>query len=147
MTWPIPICLGPRVTIIKDVSSFVSLSGPSSNPVASSTAASYCVTDAPPNGKVYKFVPNASGVGDLRNELSLSLYPNPTPGMFTITSESYSNTEVNISIKNNLGQEVYAEKTFLRSVGLNVNPKLEQGLYFIEIGNEQSRTVRKIIVE
>lgn len=147
-TWQVPGCAGPTVTIIKDATSFVSLSGSASNPTPSSVAASLCVTGAPPLSKVYKFVPNAAGgVAELNNNISVTLYPNPGNGTFTIASEFYSNSKADLSITNNLGQTVYVEKDFSIGHPKTIHTGLQPGVYFVRIGNDKASTVRKLIIQ
>ena len=147
-TWPITTCPGPLVTIIKDASSFVSLSGNAANPTASSSAASLCVTGPPPNGKVYKFAPNgAGGINDLNNNIAISLFPNPNKGTFTVSSGFYSGSKVDISIKNYLGETVYNKTTILQGFGATLDTDLEAGIYIMHIGNEQSNSTRKIVIQ
>ena len=140
-------CPGPTVTIIKDNSSFVSLSGSASNPTASSSTASLCVTGAPPLNKVFRFVPATNGIEDLNNDITVTLSPNPSKGMFTISSTFYSNSKTDISIKNSLGQTVYNEKIFFSSSGTTVNAELEAGMYFIQVSNDMGSTIKKFIIQ
>ncbi|MDP2387957.1 MAG: T9SS type A sorting domain-containing protein [Bacteroidota bacterium] len=141
-TWEVPGCDGPTVTIIKDPSSFVSLSGPSTNPSASSTVASLCVTGAPPLNKVYRFSPSgAVGIKDaVTNSSGLLITPNPNMGDFTIKS----NTNDVYFITNELGQTI---KTIELNALNNYEAKienLETGIYFVIGKNNLLRS--KIVI-
>ena len=143
-TWQVPNCAGPTVTIIKDASSFVSLSGNASSPTASSTAASLCVTGAPPQDKVYKFAPNASGVAELNNNIEVILSPNPTTGIFTIVTSEITPSQ--IIITNMLGEKIYSSliNSPKSEIDLSKHPS---GIYFLNIKTPNGITVRKIIKE
>lgn len=87
----------------------------------------------------------SDGDEELENDdLSLEIWPNPTQGHVTINFQE-SLEQIQITIKNLLGQTVYAaqhineDQIDLEIVGAN-------GLYFIEIESEvQQRTVCKIL--
>jgi len=85
-----------------------------------------------------------TGIANIGSEISgLSVYPNPSKGEFTISSEF----DINLSVINNLGQVV---KTL--SLNENNNHKaavtnLADGIYFIEgTNNANQKITQKIIV-
>ena len=143
-TWQVPNCAGPTVTIIKDASGFVSLSGNASNPTASSTAASLCVTGAPPQDKVYKFVPNASGVSELNNSIEVTISPNPSTDIFSVvTSET---TPSQIIITNMLGEKIYSSQINSQKSEIDLS-KHPAGIYFLNTKTPNGAAVRKIVKE
>lgn len=141
-------CAGPTVGLEKDQTTYYMLSGSASNPTASATAPSLCVTGAPPENKMYRFTPLLSGIKELTNSIPVTIYPNPNNGEFTIATESmrYVNLKTAISVKNALGQEMYREDIAL-GAGQTLHTSLEPGMYFVQIENEKGYTVKKIVVE
>jgi hypothetical protein len=78
----------------------------------------------------------------LQNEISISLYPNPNNGTFTIKSEN----DAVVKIINEVGQVVKVEK-------LNANNNkevsvvdLSEGLYFVVCESNGQKTTKKVIV-
>lgn len=142
---PLP---GPTVGIFKDQTSFVSLSGPASNPSASTTMASLGVTGIPSSGKVYRFTPGVAGLKDVENRLSGSIFPNPTSG--TINYKSGLRMESALfEIINSLGQVVYERKLTMgeneiQEMGTNLSP----GIYSVRVSyNDRVSTPTKLIIK
>src|SRR3954470_9307536 len=148
-TFPISNCAGPTVGLLKDQTTYVTLSGNASNPTASNTVPSLCIVDAPPADKVYRFTPVSSGINELDNSIPVTIYPNPSNGTFTITSESnsYSNSKTILSVKNALGQELYRSTVSLGGAGQIIQTNLQAGMYFVQIENEKTYTVKRIVIE
>ncbi len=146
-TWEVPGCAGPTVGLLASQTSFVSLSGAATNPTASTTVASLCVTGAPPANKVYRFAPSSNGIEELNNNIPVSIAPNPSNGSFIISSEFYSKSNATLSIKNSLGQVVYNQQLVLGTAGQSVQADLETGIYFVQLSNDKSSTVKKIIIQ
>lgn len=142
-------CAGPTVGLVKDQTSYLTLSGDATNPTASSTVPSICVTGAPPVNKVYRFTPLASGIHELNNAIPVTIYPNPSNGEFTIATESlvYANAATVVSVKNALGQEVYRANIALNGTGQTIQTNLQAGMYFVQIENEKGYTVKKVVIE
>ena len=138
---------GPSVGLIKNTTTYLLLTGDSSNPTATSSVPSYCVNGAPPVNKVYRFTPAVGKIDEIKDKLSFNIYPNPSKGDFKILTDFYSNTSTKITIKNNLGQIVYTENSmFLNGVeGITCNFKT--GVYFVELDNNKTNSIRKIIIQ
>jgi len=84
-----------------------------------------------------------------KNINSISLYPNPNNGIFTLELNSEVDDDVNIKILNSLGAVVYEKENieatgnFKTTIDLS---ELYKGLYFLVIENYQGRTVNRIII-
>lgn len=146
-SWPITPCPGPTVGLLQTMTVYVSLSGPASNPTASSTVGSLCVTGAPPNGKVYKFVPNANGVNEFEQQFNFTVSPNPSKGIFAISTNSYLNDKVDVSIVNCLGELSYKKEGAYFGKSLTLNAGLQPGIYFIRLSSEHGSVTKKLIIQ
>jgi len=79
----------------------------------------------------------------------LSIYPNPSNGTFTVQFGSIETMDVNISMYNTIGKEVFV-KSFNNIKGdfvevFNVDD-LSSGIYFLEISNANAKSVHKITI-
>jgi len=90
------------------------------------------------------------GVTTLDNNITnLNVYPNPSNGVFTLNYTIDGNDNVNISIINELGQEVYTEQK-----GINTGPHSEQlnlgslasGIYTLRVQSDAGISVRKLLI-
>ncbi|MCW3075424.1 MAG: regulatory domain of in-like proprotein convertase [Bacteroidetes bacterium] len=95
--------------------------------------------------------PLTSGIpSQKKSEDEMKIYPTPTQGLFKVESSIMNSDFTEISIINNVGQIVYAERfhhlneKFSKVFDLSKQPK---GMYFIEIKNDSDKQVKKIIVE
>jgi len=79
----------------------------------------------------------------------LSIYPNPTNGMFTIEMNDVKKDVYSIKISNVLGQKVFTNSQLVNGIYKeNINlSTLKNGVYFIEIKNTTSTITERIIVE
>jgi PKD repeat protein len=97
----------------------------------------------------YITVDICSGIKD-NNATEISIYPNPNYGIFTIGLNSATGENTSLRVVNPLGGVEYSMDNIntLNNNLLNLNlTNLNKGLYFLIIGNDQSKTVKKIIIE
>ena len=87
-------------------------------------------------------VPGITGVN--KNSLGniISIYPNPTSGVFAIAG---GNGKYEIEIYNVLGEKVYFEK-IINQISLILNLDVPAGIYFIHLQTEQGSINKKIII-
>ncbi len=84
------------------------------------------------------------GIDENNNNAPLiELYPNPTNGSFTITSNK---TIENITINNIIGATVYQQSNIANN-SLNLNLNLPNALYFISIKTANGSVVKKLVVK
>ncbi|MDX2195409.1 MAG: T9SS type A sorting domain-containing protein [Cytophagales bacterium] len=79
----------------------------------------------------------------------LSIYPNPTSGLFNVGYYSTSAGEVSISVVNSVGSEVYYTKSTLY-VGKNetaIKAALAPGLYIVNVSDGGKKLSKKLFVE
>jgi PKD repeat protein len=92
-------------------------------------------------------VENCVGIGENDNNASLSIYPNPSNGKFTI--ELNANDVVSINLINALGESVYT----IESVEVKGNfyktietGNLSEGVYYLKIEGESTTINKKVVI-
>lgn len=81
---------------------------------------------------------------------TLSIYPNPSGGIFTLLYTSSGREILSLKITNSLGQMLYSEKIqgFNGELSKDIDlGKQAKGIYFVEILEGSKRTIRKIVLE
>src|SRR3989304_4123078 len=114
--------------------------GPS-NPILSMNANAFY--GIPTNGTVYKFTVAAAGVAEINLDDLISVYPNPSNGKFTLSSEI---TKGEISVYNVEGEKVYSstiQPSNHSTIDLSSHPN---GIYFINIKTENGIANKKLII-
>jgi M6 family metalloprotease-like protein len=115
------------------------------------------------SGKYFVSVKNASGctassaiydyntgINDLANRISMSVYPNPNNGTFTISISGIVSSPVSLFIQNSLGQiaystnDLYIMDRFSKQISID---KPAQGMYFLILKNKDGQTAYKFFVE
>jgi len=84
---------------------------------------------------------------ELINE-QLSIFPNPTRDLITISFEAKTLQDININILNSIGQQIYTS-TFNNHIG-TLNEKVDlssfsEGLYFVKITTDKGESITKRI--
>jgi len=83
------------------------------------------------------------GIENYTNNVSVSIYPNPSKGEFTIETSNYTNNTV-LTIYNSIGELVYT--TTLHQQVETLNTKLASGMYTVRLQNAQGAGVQHIII-
>jgi len=104
------------------------------------------LTSVPPNGTVYRFTKNITGVDNLaENEKNISVYPNPASNNITI--QTGTNVAYMLKLNNLQGQTVIAKNVaFTNSYSLDLLG-IANGIYFLTLQNEKEQVVRKVVVQ
>lgn len=80
-----------------------------------------------------------------------AIYPNPSNGSFiTLNLIDFNQSSVEVKVTDGVGRNVYRRNINIESsklVTIEFDVKLSQGFYFIEMGSQTNRVVRKFIVE
>ncbi|GGK87337.1 T9SS type A sorting domain-containing protein [Rufibacter glacialis] len=80
---------------------------------------------------------------------SMSVYPNPSSGVITISLEGFEGKKTDLRIMNVIGNVVYREVIqnpdphYLKTIDLN---KLAKGLYYVKLEAPSYSEVRKVIL-
>lgn len=88
---------------------------------------------------------NTAGISEKLLEESISLYPNPTNGNFTVEVNG-GNGLVKIDVINALGQQVMNTKTSTGMVTMNAD-NLRNGVYFVRVETSLGTTTKRLIVK
>ena len=91
---------------------------------------------------------DATAVAEEMINEQLSIFPNPTRDLITISFEAKTLQDININILNSLGQQVYTS-TFNNHIG-TLNEKVDlssfsEGLYFVKITTDKGESITKRI--
>lgn len=90
------------------------------------------------------------GFGEnLANLGTINVFPNPNNGTFSLKFTNVGNTDYEVSIKNLLGQTVFAEQVSVKG-SLEKNYDLSadgKGIYFITISNGANEETQRVVVK
>jgi len=96
---------------------------------------------------------NGTGINELSNSLSISVFPNPSKGTFTIEfTLSDASSPVIISVNDLLGKTIYKSVNNYESEGIysvevtlkSAGAAIMQGMYFVNLKNGTKQYVKKI---
>ncbi len=83
-------------------------------------------------------------------DTDFSVFPNPSTGTFYVNLQSWGDKQLNITVKNLLGQSIYTCYKSITSsdftIPLNLN-HLKSGLYFLSVEGEKVQITKKIIIK
>lgn len=100
-----------------------------------------------PSDTLYIFV---EGLGKEVATNNLSIFPNPTTGMFTVSYDIPDNQNVFVEVINGFGQSVYAEMADEKSGHISKSIDLtgfSKGMYLVKIISGNKSVIAKIIVQ
>ncbi|MES2559668.1 MAG: immunoglobulin-like domain-containing protein, partial [Bacteroidota bacterium] len=94
----------------------------------------------------YVHVVEVTGISELSSNSSLSIYPNPSKGLFTITNKTNSNISA-VQVMDAVGKTVYTKPAQSAEVTVDLTT-VNKGLYFVIIKDESGKEYSsKIMVE
>lgn len=86
--------------------------------------------------------------GTPKNNLSISMYPNPSNGLIHIKSSTFLNKGINVTVSNVLGKQVknivLNNASSLYQVNLN---ELEAGIYMVRVRSEYGESTQRMILK
>jgi len=90
------------------------------------------------------------GIEEIADQGTLSVYPNPSAGMFTVNMMTLTQSKVRIYVNNILGKEVYSTDKY--SIDGNLTQLIDlskesTGIYFIHIEVNGNKMTKKIIIK
>jgi Secretion system C-terminal sorting domain len=96
---------------------------------------------------VYTKMASSTPATQKNTKHSISIYPNPSTGVFTVNFNNNLEDNNNIEIFNLLGQNVYKE-TVINEKDLKISlTHLPKGTYIVKIANGEENYNTKIIIE
>jgi hypothetical protein len=119
----------PTITTASDILSFPELNG------------------TPSPGQVYRFVPGPAGKEEIAKTNQISVFPNPSEGIFTIHYSGELPGNARLQVFNMLGNIVYKEAPNDRQSQQIDLSRLAQGMYYIRIENTEHSFSEKIVIE
>ncbi|MFL5754462.1 MAG: S8 family serine peptidase [Bacteroidia bacterium] len=152
------ICSGTTVSLSGSGASTYSWSGGISDGIAFSPSGTqtYTVTGSDANNcsntaAITIEVQNCTGIQQQANVASLvNIFPNPNTGTFTLSIDSQKEEMVTLELVDYLGQIVYKDRVFI-SAGKTVKTvsvvDAGKGIYHIFIGQNNTSTIKKVIVD
>ena len=91
-----------------------------------------------------------TGMGEKINGMTVSVYPNPGHGEFTLDLNSGQALIADLSIVSNLGMTVYSEKSVAisgKTVKMIDLSQLKSGVYLLSLKSNSGTVTRKIVVD
>src|ERR1035437_1091503 len=102
------------------------------------------------NATVMKFETTTAGINETKNNSSLTVYPNPSDGVFQVNYFSSEKSKLQLNIVDAKGKIVFAETIsqsqgeFKKDIDLGRKAK---GIYFIELLQGNSRLEQKFVLQ
>jgi len=99
---------------------------------------------------VSTYLDACTGIGDKSKDITVSVFPNPSHGEFTLELNSTKMVVAGLSITNNLGMKVYAENDVtingktLKTLNLS---GLSSGIYMLMLQNGETKITSKILIK
>lgn len=92
---------------------------------------------------------DCTGIGELAGVSNISIFPNPGQGVFTLQMLSEKPMEINISIYNNVGVNVYQEEKRMIKETENIRIDLgnqPSGIYMLNVYNRSGQWIEKLVI-
>jgi hypothetical protein len=90
-----------------------------------------------------------TGMENLSDAKSVTIYPNPSNGQFTIRIHTVKQEKYDLKVTNNLGLSVYEQKDVTGNGSTEQNLDLRSvpaGVYWVVFRNANANIIKKIII-
>ncbi len=88
------------------------------------------------------------GLEEIELDKAITIYPNPTDGVFTVVYSNQSNLPVVISISDVLGRMVYNNSVTGGDIAENINlSQYKSGVYFIRLAQGTTAVTKRITIK
>lgn len=125
-----------------------SLTGDSSSPVMEEITSIYDDLDYiegnAPEGTIYRFSRNTTGLAEIQQPVSFSVYPNPAKDQFSVVIENDEVEVEAISILDNHGRLVKLAAANVNQINVS---DLVNGVYVVQITTDKGLSTQKLIIE
>jgi len=157
LTGSTTICEGGSVDLTSDAATSYSWSNgvtTQKNTIAKSAGNySYTVTIKDANGcsatsaAITVIVDNCSGIDELSLSQQMSIYPNPSNGIFTLIMNNEQGIKnIEVKVMNVLGQVVYQSAITAPQSEINLK-EVPSGIYFLQLQTAEGAVYRKLLKE
>ena len=95
-------------------------------------------------------VSTITSVSDVKNNVALTVYPNPNKGVFTLNVNTTDVKELEIKVMNLQGQVVFVKNSFDNISTINENVDLSnnaKGIYFVMVTSDKGVITHKVVVQ
>jgi len=92
----------------------------------------------------------STSVSNIANNVNLTIYPNPTTGVFTLNVNTTDVNELDIKVMNMQGQVVFAKNSFDNIANVNEQIDLSEnanGIYFVTVTTDKGVITHKVVVQ
>ena len=83
------------------------------------------------------------GIDKITEDMQVSIYPNPSQGIFEVKSEKYKIQS--IEVFNVLGEKIYNEE--IKDITATINLQAPPGVYFMQVQTEKGMLRKKLVKE
>ncbi|HXU28080.1 MAG TPA: T9SS type A sorting domain-containing protein, partial [Bacteroidia bacterium] len=90
-------------------------------------------------------VSNCTGIDNVSNNSNISIYPNPSTGLVTVSIPSVNETTT-LYITDMIGKNVFKSSVKDANISLDLT-NLNKGLYMLIISNGQTKHIQKLIIQ
>jgi len=97
------------------------------------------------SAQLISYLSNATGISGLQKEIALSIFPNPTNGLFTVNL-SEKNLLVTLAIFNVIGKRIWLEDLLPGNNYIDLST-LPKGIYILSFNSENSNSIKKLVIE
>lgn len=87
------------------------------------------------------------GIGTVDNSVIISIYPNPSHGMFSINVSPAQAQQAVLSITDITGKEVFHKQMVLGNNQDVQAPQLSKGMYTVSLIGEKGRAINRVVIE
>ncbi|MBL4668516.1 MAG: T9SS type A sorting domain-containing protein [Flavobacteriales bacterium] len=95
-------------------------------------------------------VSTITSVSNVKNNVALTVYPNPNKGVFTLNVNTTDVKELEIKVMNLQGQVVFVKNSFDNISTINENVDLSnnaKGIYFVMVTSDKGVITHKVVVQ
>jgi hypothetical protein len=97
-----------------------------------------------PDGTIYRFSRNTTGLSEIQEPFSFSVYPNPAKDQFSVVVENDEVKVEGISILDNHGRLVKLAAANFNQINVS---DLVSGVYIVQITTDKGLSTQKLIIE